>query len=204
MLQENERALEIIKINGPMAIIPLAKELGITVEGARFNLLKLAAEGLVESSTEVKGRGRPQQIWSLTKAGHSKFPAKYQEVTIKLIETIRSVFGDSGMNAVLAYSAEDLKAKYSNVLGEENDLEGRIKRLAQIRDQEGYMARYEKVEGGFLLIEDHCPICEAASACQKFCQVELQVFNELLGGNVKRTEHLFSKGRRCVYEIKEP
>jgi len=203
MLQENERALEVLKINGPMPIIPLAKELGISVEGARFNLLKFAAEGLVKSSTEIRGRGRPQQIWSLTKAGHAKFPKQYQEVTVKLIETIRNVFGDDGMTAVLAYSAEDLKSKYLKIIGQNSDLEERIKRLAEIRNKEGYMARYEKHEDLFLLIEDHCPICEAASVCQKFCNVELQVFKELLEADVKRVEHLFSNGRRCVYEIKE-
>ncbi len=201
MLQENERALEVLKVKGPLALIPLSQELGITTEGARFNLLKLAAEGLVESSTMVKGRGRPQQIWSLTKAGHSKFPVLYQEVTVKLIETIRDVFGDEGMTAVLAHSAEDLTAKYAQLMADAKSLEERVKKLAEIRDKEGYMARYEKIEDGFLLIEDHCPVCEAASICQKFCSTELQVFQALLGTKIKRIEHLFSGGRRCVYQI---
>ena len=203
MLQENDKALEVLKMKGPMAIIPLSKELGITTEGTRFNLLKLAAEGLVESNTEVKGRGRPQQIWSLTRAGHAKFPSQYQAVTLRLIESIRCIFGDEGMQAVLAYNEEGLKSNYAKMLEGAQNLEDRVKKLAEIRNSEGFMASYEKNDEGYLLIENHCPICEAASVCQKFCQVEFQVFTELLGSKVKRIEHLFSGGRRCVYQINE-
>ena len=63
---ENDRAIWVLKTKGPQALCVVAEELKITMEGARFQLLKLANEGLVEASTEAKGRGRPKQIWALT------------------------------------------------------------------------------------------------------------------------------------------
>ena len=55
-----------------------------------------------------------------------------------------------------------------------------------------------------LLIEHHCPICEAAEACAGFCRAELGVFRAVLGDgvSVERTEHLLSGGARCAYRIR--
>jgi predicted ArsR family transcriptional regulator len=59
-------------------------------------------------------------------------------------------------------------------------------------------------EGGFLLVENHCPICAAAKECQQFCRSELAIFQKSLGDAcvVERTEHLQSGARRCVYWVK--
>ncbi|MFZ4261364.1 helix-turn-helix transcriptional regulator [Sphingobacterium sp. HJSM2_6] len=184
-----------------MSVIELAKELGITVEGTRFNLIKLANEGFVESTNEVKGRGRPQQVWTLTRAGHDQFPASYKEVSIGLIKKIQDIFGDQGMYAVLASAEEELLKKYSDYIKDGKNLEEQLQLLAEIRSQEGYMASVEANDIGYLFIENHCPICEAARVCQNFCSVELQVFQSLFKEEVRRTEHLMNKGRRCVYQI---
>jgi predicted ArsR family transcriptional regulator len=57
--------------------------------------------------------------------------------------------------------------------------------------------------GGFLLVENHCPICAAAAACQGFCRAELQAFRNALGPDVvvERAEHILAGARRCAYRI---
>jgi predicted ArsR family transcriptional regulator len=67
------------------------------------------------------------------------------------------------------------------------------------------MARAEPAaEGGWLLVEDHCPICAAATQCQGFCRSELALFRRCLGpeATVERTEHLLAGARRCAYRIR--
>ena len=56
---------------------------------------------------------------------------------------------------------------------------------------------------GFLLVENHCPICVAATECQGFCRAERDVFARALGPgvSVERTEHIVAGGRRCAYRI---
>ena len=85
------------------------------------------------------------------------------------------------------------------------DLAKKVKTLAKIREAEGYMAEVEQVEGGFLLHENHCPICVAATSCQGFCKSELRLFQEVLGeqAEVKRESHIVSGARRCTYRIVE-
>ena len=58
-------------------------------------------------------------------------------------------------------------------------------------------------DGSVLLVENHCPICAAATACQNFCRSELAIFQRVLGDDctVARSEYLLEGGRRCVYRI---
>ena len=61
-----------------------------------------------------------------------------------------------------------------------------------------------RAEGeGYVLVENHCPICVAATACQGFCRAELDTFREVLGpgASVERTEHIVQGDRRCAYRI---
>jgi len=59
-------------------------------------------------------------------------------------------------------------------------------------------------DDSFLLIENHCPICAAATACSKLCDAELQVFQAILGEGtvIEREEHMLAGDRRCVYRIR--
>jgi predicted ArsR family transcriptional regulator len=54
----------------------------------------------------------------------------------------------------------------------------------------------------WVLVEHHCPICAAATACQGFCRNELALFRSVLPGTrVERTEYLLDGGQRCAYRI---
>jgi predicted ArsR family transcriptional regulator len=55
----------------------------------------------------------------------------------------------------------------------------------------------------FLFVENHCPICAAATACQGFCATELELFRRALGPGitVERVEHIVTGDRRCVYRV---
>ncbi|MBC9796268.1 helix-turn-helix transcriptional regulator [Sinomicrobium weinanense] len=203
-VSENEKAIWILKNQGPKSLKEIAVELGITTEGARFQLMKLSGEGLVKSESISRGRGRPQQIWSLTEKGHSRFPDMHGHLTVKLIQTIRESLGENALDKVIASAGEDNIKKYSGQMQEAKDLEEKIRILARIREEEGYMAHYEKTDEGYLLLENHCPICEAAKACQNFCSTELRTFQTVLGDEavVKRVDHILAGARRCAYLIK--
>jgi predicted ArsR family transcriptional regulator len=57
--------------------------------------------------------------------------------------------------------------------------------------------------GSFLFVENHCPICAAAAACQGLCRSELAIFRAVLGAEitVERTDHILAGARRCAYRI---
>ena len=87
-----------------------------------------------------------------------------------------------------------------------DSLKKKLQELAKVRTEEGYMAEVRaEGQGSYLLIENHCPICAAANACQGFCATELDLFRSVLGSGVtvERAEHIISGDHRCVYRVTE-
>lgn len=204
--ETQDSAILLLKNEGALTLKELAEKQEITTEGARFQLQKLAAEGLVKSESKSKGRGRPQQIWSLTQKGHQQFPDIHPGLTVKLIEKIKQNLGEEALLNIIMATGEDNLKKYKQEIGEQDTLEEKVKKLVAIRESEGYMASYVKEDdNSFMLIENHCPICEAAKSCQGFCKAELNVFQNVLGEEValERINHILAGARRCAYTIKK-
>ena len=96
------------------------------------------------------------------------------------------------------------QAVYAARIPSSAPLQEKLRQLARLRTEEGYMAEVKpERNGSFLLLENHCPICAAASACQGFCQTELDLFRTVLGSDVsvERVEHIVAGDRRCAYRI---
>jgi predicted ArsR family transcriptional regulator len=198
------RVLHSLKSRGPLGTHDLALGLGITEVGTRQHLAKLRDDGLVAYEDRSGEVGRPKRIWRLTAKGHARFPDTHGDLTVSLIEGIRLVFGTAGLDRLIQAREETMVASYRQVLEPLADLSDRVHALARLRTMEGYMAQAKRQrDGSFLLIENHCPICAAAHACQGFCRSELEVFEAALGADVSvtREEHLLSGARRCVYRI---
>ena len=172
----------------------VAQRLKITVQAVRQRFDRRLAENLVEFADQPRGRGRPRRFWSLTPQAMSLFPDTHAQLTVDLIGTIRSVLGEPTFARLLQKRAGEITANYRRRLGGERDMAAKLAVFAEIRSAEGYMARIEELpEGGYLLIEDHCPICAAATACQGFCSIELW--------QIERQDHLLSGARRCTYRV---
>ena len=200
-----ERFLTLLKTRGPLSAAELASELGITGEGARLQLLKLAEEGLVHSESTSRGVGRPVLIWSLTPLGNARFPDTHTELTLQIIQTIKNVLGKEALDHVVNAREKSQLEKYSNALDGVSGLENRLTSFAAIRSGEGYLAEWKKEGDTYYFIENHCPICCAANECDNICTSEMRTFVSILGEklNVSRMEHIINGARRCVYKIEK-
>ena len=201
--QTTQRILYFIKTKGPVSTATLAKTLEMTGEAARQQVQKLVAAGLIEGRQEAQaGAGRPRQNWVLTEAGNARFPDTHAQLTVKLIGSVRQLFGEAGLDKLISQREEESRSAYALACAAP-DLPTRLQQLAAVRDEEGYMARVEADGDDWLLIEDHCPICAAARTCQGFCRSELQLFQEVVGpgARIVREQHLLSNAMRCVYRI---
>ena len=77
----------------------------------------------------------------------------------------------------------------------------RVKELARIRDEEGYMARFDENADDYVLIEHNCPIAVIAQEYPQVCEIETALFRQSLGAKVVRVEHLMQGSHRCCYRI---
>lgn len=197
-----DRLLHLLKMRGPQQAVDAGGVLGMTAEAARQQLVKLVSAGLVESFSQARGVGRPAQLWQLTGKGHGRFPDGHSGLTVQLLDAVRETFGEQAIDRLISVREEQSRDVYRRELAKAADLPGRVELLAQIRSREGYMADFSvRDDGSFLLVENHCPICAAATTCQGFCRSELQTFEQVLDARVERTEHLLQGARRCAYLI---
>lgn len=198
-----DQILLLLKSKGPAQTKALAEATGVSRQAARLQMERLAAEGLVEHVTERAGVGRPRRSWSLTAKGNQRFPDTHAQMTVELIEAVREEFGAAGLDRLVARRERATEAAYGKALEGAETLEARLARLAEVRAAEGYMAEWSRRDdGAYLLIENHCPICAAAAACQGFCRSELALFEMMLApARVERAEHMLAGARRCAYVV---
>lgn len=198
------RILRFLKFRGPQSTDSVARHLGITLPGARKHLQSLIQANLVAYSDETGQVGRPKRTWQLTAQAEKRFPDSHSALTLEMIDAIRSVFGESGLDRLIAKRESETQARYRSALAGLGDIARKVAKLAELRSEEGYMADWRALpDGSYLLAENHCPICAAARICQGFCRSELTVFRAALGPDVvvQRAEHILEGARRCAYVI---
>jgi len=195
-----------LKNQGAMTSGNLAQLLDMTSMGARQHLLRLEKQELVSSFSQKAAVGRPKLLWQLTAKANARFPDRHADLTIQIIDSVKDIFGEQGLNKLISERENRITLQYQQALDKCEGLLLKVSKLSELRAAEGYMATIEKISDiEYLLIENHCPICSAASSCQNFCRSELDIFQQCFGKRylVERDEYLLAGGRRCTYRIKE-
>jgi predicted ArsR family transcriptional regulator len=184
----------------------LAAEFDTTDTAIRQHLDVLAEAGLVERAPAApSGRGRPPVHWRLTQLSTDLFPDRHAELSVELLAAIREALGDDGIDKVIAARTHHQEQAYRRALPDPAaaSVKVRVRRLAELRTAEGYMAEAVADGSDTFLVEHHCPICDAAAACQGFCRYEQELFQTVLGDDVEieRVQHLLSGDARCAYRV---
>jgi predicted ArsR family transcriptional regulator len=198
------RIVKLLKTEGPMDSGGLAARLKLTPMAVRQHLYALEREQLVDTEARPGPIGRPAKMWRLTSAADRLFPDAYAELSVSLINSVSDAFGPSGMTRLLGSRLAKQTADYRARVDCKAPLKKRLQQLAQLRTEEGYMAEVHPAgRNAYVFLENHCPICAAATACQGFCAMELDLFQAVLGPDVTvaREEHIIRGDRRCAYRI---
>lgn len=200
-----QRAIvHLLKQTGGLDSATLSERLGVTAMAVRQHLYALQSEQLVTYIEESRAMGRPAKLWQLTPAADKFFPDGYAELTLSLIQSVTEAFGVEGLKKLLEVRSRQQIAAYQRQIPTQEPLSEQLAALASLRTEEGYMAEVETLpNGSFLLVENHCPICAAATVCTGLCDRELEIFQRVLGqgAKVERTEHIIVGERRCVYRV---
>ncbi|HEX3430332.1 MAG TPA: metalloregulator ArsR/SmtB family transcription factor [Rhizomicrobium sp.] len=196
--------LELVKRQAPVTAEELAVKLGVTGMAVRQHLEVLEKDGFVAHETRAAGRGRPSKRWRATAKADSCFADAHAALTVDLIANVREIFGEEGLQRVVTLRTAEQERSYRPQITGGKSLRARLEQLARIRSREGYMAQVRR-DGPdtWLLLEHHCPICSAARACSGICREELQLFQRILGEDVRveRVSHILTGAARCAYRI---
>lgn len=182
----------------------LAAEFGLTDTAIRQHLEALEVAELVERvSATSSGRGRPPVHWRLAPSASSLFADRHGDLSVELINSIRSALGEEALDQVVRARAARQLVAYRSALKGSASVADRVQRIAQLRTAEGYLAEAVESDDAITLVEHHCPIREAADTCAGLCSAELDLFQRALGTDVivAREQHLLEGGQRCAYRV---
>src|SRR5262245_7740489 len=195
--------VRLLKQEGGMDSAALARRLKLTPMAVRQHLYELQHEKLVTAEERKVPLGRPAKHWQLTRNADRLFPEAYAELSVALIDAMQQTLGRDDVQRVLDARFAQQKAAYQKRIPPDAPIPTKLKELAKIRTEEGYMAEVRRDGKAYLFIENHCPICAAANSCQGLCANELELFQSVLGSGarIERTEHIVAGNRRCVYRI---
>jgi predicted ArsR family transcriptional regulator len=196
--------VKLLKTEGALDSARLAKKLRVTPMAVRQHLYALQEEKMVNAEERPAPLGRPAKFWKLTREADRLFPDAYAELSVALIDAIGETFGPSGVDRLLQTRLARQKREYTTRVDRDAPLARKLHQLAKVRTDEGYMAEvHPDGPKAFVFVENHCPICAAATACQGFCATEIELFQSVLGPGVKisRTEHIVNGERRCAYRV---
>jgi predicted ArsR family transcriptional regulator len=186
----------------------LAMALGASRTGVLQQLRTLEAAGLVDRRTVRHGVGRPRHVYDVTPDAQVAFPSNYDGLAAGLLAAIGVVGGDDLVAEVFdarrRLIAAQVKGRMKDRLPAGAPLEDRVRELAVIQDEQGYLSSaFISPDGTIRLRQCNCAIFGIAAQSTTPCEAELALFSEVLGADVVRETHIASGDRSCTYRIGE-
>lgn len=194
---------------GPTSPDGLAGALGASRTGVLQQLYALEEAGLVSHAAEKHGVGRPRHLYDVTPDAQGLFPTDYGGFASGLVKAIEAVGGDDLVEQVFAARRRQIGDRIRRRMGERlpegASLADRVRLLAVLQDEAGYLAEAVVTDDGALKLREHnCAIDRIARRTGAACDAELDLFRELLGPDVQRETHIQSGDRCCSYVVEGP
>jgi predicted ArsR family transcriptional regulator len=194
-----ERIVVLLRRHGRLSAPQLAELLQLSSVGLRRHLAMLERDGLVSSATEKPKRGRPTAVYRLTDAGLETFPRHYDEVAREALAFLKGQDAAT-LAQFLAWRNERLAASYAGRV-EGATLAERTDALAEVLNEQGFMAEVEPTDGGLRLCQHNCTVEHLAAELPDLCTSEAELFERLLGTRVERETTIVDGAMRCETRI---
>ena len=199
---ETQRSiLDLLKRGGSATIPELARELGLNIETVRGHLKALTVQALVRrESARRSGPGRPEIVYGLAPDAEALFPRREGAI----LRELASYLKQSGNGHILRKFIEHgIARRRDEALARVAHLEGRerIREVARILSELGFMARVEGSADTPTLRLCHCPLRALVDATRIPCRAELGFIRELLGERLARLSYIPDGEPSCSYAV---
>ena len=198
--------LVLLRQAGPSSPDHLAAHLGASRTGVLQQLRALELAQLVSRRTERHGVGRPRHLYDVTADAQGLFPSNYDGLAAGLLAAIDEVGGAELIERVFETRrrqvSERVRSRLADRLAADAPLLERVRELAVIQDELGYLCSAEVDPDGAIRLREHnCAIFQVATGTTSACRAELELFREVLGAEVVRETHIAAGDRCCTYRV---
>lgn len=196
------RVLRSLLLNQKRTVNELAESVGINPISVRHHVNKLEAEGLIQSEEERHGVGRPRLVYSLTNKGMEQFPQRYLQLTLRLLEQLKTSLPEKVLGNIFREVAEGIAGDLTQHVDlEKLDLKERLELLRAALISEGFMVNLEEDEGNFYIVEASCPYHHVGEDYPEICVVDRELIAHFAASNPERIECILDGDKQCKYMI---
>jgi predicted ArsR family transcriptional regulator len=198
------RVLRSLLLNQNRTVNELAESVDINPISVRHHVNKLEAEGLIQSEEERHGVGRPHLVFSLTPKGMEQFPQRYLQLTLRLLEQLKSSLPEKVLGKLFKEVAEGIAGEMTKDINlDDLDLKERLELLQEVLTTEGFMVTLEEDDGDFYIVEASCPYHHVGEDFPEICVVDQELIAHFVSTTPKRVECILDGDRQCKYLIRE-
>jgi len=198
------RVLHSLLLNQKRTVNQLAESVDINPISVRHHVNKLEADGLILSEEERHGVGRPRLVFSLTPKGMEQFPQRYLQLTLRLLEQLKSNLPDKILGNIFKEVAEGIANDLTHDINlEDLDLKERLELLQEVLTSEGFMVNIQEEEGNFYIVEASCPYHHVGEDFPEICVVDQELIAHFVSSTPIRVECILDGDKQCKYLIKE-
>jgi len=199
----DRRFLEHLHRLGPSSVQQICQELNITATAVRQRLVRLQNLDLVARDVVHAKRGRPHHTYYVTHAGRRHLGDNYESLAPILWAGIMAIEESDVRQRVLGHIRVEMVHRYGRHIDASSGLADRVEQLRSALEAEGYQVESDHSQGLPILRETNCPYLELAETDQGICELECDVFADVLHAEVQRTTHCLDGSYCCEFQVCE-
>jgi predicted ArsR family transcriptional regulator len=194
--------LNSLKRTRGMSVNELVGKMKMSYMGIKQHCITLQRDGYLDTWRRPQKMGRPEMVYRLTRRSHDLFQSDSNAFTIELLKSVQGIYGPNAPEKLL-YNVFETKAAALKAKIKGETVAERAKRLAKMRDDEGYMAQFitDANEGGPQILECHSPILNLLESYPIIGRLERDMFEAVLGTRVRREETRTSGLYECAFHF---
>ena len=198
-----EVILRTIKLRHQATVKELAEAARVSPVTVRHHLNTLQAESLLVSDSVRRKVGRPYHVYSLSEKGLELFPKRYARLSTRLLEELKRQFPSEVVTDLFHNVVRDIVSEQRKEF-KDLDFEDRLAFLIELLAEEGFLARWEKEDDEYHLIEYSCPYISLGKEHTEICTFDKELIIKVLGTDVEQHSCMLTGDNCCEFSFAAP
>ncbi len=200
-LESNDRQfLDQLRRLGTGTVQEICGTVGVTATAVRQRLTRLQAADLVSREMVRTGRGRPHFRYRVSAAGLQCLGDNYADLAQTLWREMNNIEDDEVRARVVHRIRDALVMRYGRVVNA-GSVGERLDQLKSALTERGFDVETDYSGKLPVLRENNCPYQELATFDPSICDLEQEIFEEVIGSEMKLTHCCLDGHHCCEFQV---
>lgn len=179
-------------------ISQLSEILSISEISVRHHLMSLEAEGIIASSEERHGVGRPRFVYHLTEKGFQNTPTNYIKLSDQALTTMKRFLGTDNLLELFKQIGKDFAEIYASSVSSQ-DPEEKLEQFASHLTQDGFIFSWTRSGEKYTLTTQHCPFHYLGQNHPEVCTINHALLESLIKHPIRHDTSILRGDVACTY-----